>query len=59
VTTFAQRLDRGLSQEALARLLNVAHNTVNRWEMGKCEPTLETMRKVAGVLGVDITDRIT
>jgi len=30
----AWRAERGLSQEALARLLNVANNTVHRWETG-------------------------
>lgn len=29
----------GLSQEDLARILNVSYATVNRWEMGKNKPS--------------------
>lgn len=47
------RLEQGLSQEALARLVDVAWITVSRWERGKSEPSMETLRKVALILGVD------
>jgi transcriptional regulator with XRE-family HTH domain len=33
------RLERGLSQQALAELLGVDRRTVVRWEMGQSEPS--------------------
>ncbi len=44
IKTMRQRLF--LSQEALAKELNVALSTVNRWETGKSKPNLTTMRQV-------------
>ncbi len=35
-----------LSQEALAKELNVALSTVNRWETGKSKPNLSTMKHI-------------
>ena len=37
-----------LSQEALAKELNVALSTVNRWETGKSKPNLFTMKQLKG-----------
>ena len=53
------RETEGLSQEKLARLADVANNTIIKIEAGKNQnPTLETLKKVAQALGVSVDDLI-
>ncbi|MDA2922722.1 helix-turn-helix domain-containing protein, partial [Patescibacteria group bacterium AH-259-L07] len=48
---------RGLTQEKLARLADVANNTIVKIEAGKNQnPTLETLKKITSVLGISIDD---
>jgi len=50
---------KGLSQEKLARLADVANNTIVKIEAGKNQnPTLETLRKVAKALNVSVDELI-
>ncbi len=51
------RETKGLSQEKLARLSDVANNTIVKIEAGKNKnPTLDTLKKVAKALGVGIDE---
>jgi len=51
------RKANGLSQEKLARLADVANNTIIKIEAGKNQnPTLDTLKKIAKALGVSIDD---
>ena len=44
---------KGLSQEKLARLADVANNTIIKIESGKNDnPTLDTLKKIAKSLGL-------
>ena len=53
------RETQGLSQEKLARLADVANNTIVKTEAGKnLNPTLETLKKVAKALGVSVDELI-
>jgi len=53
------REDKGLSQEKLARLADVANNTLIKMESGENQnPTLETLKKVAKALEVSVDDLI-
>jgi len=53
------RETKGLSQEKLARLADVANNTIIKIEAGKNKnPTLETLRKIAKALGVSVDELI-
>jgi len=53
------RRNKGLSQEKLARLADVANNTIIKIEAGKNKnPTLDTLKKIAKVLEVSI-DKLT
>jgi len=53
------REDKGLSQEKLARLADVANNTLIKMESGENKnPTLETLKKVAKALEVRVDDLI-
>jgi transcriptional regulator with XRE-family HTH domain len=50
---------KGLSQERLARLADVASNTLIKMETGENKnPTLETLKKVAKALEVSVDDLI-
>ena len=46
----------GLSQEVLAKMANVATNTISRWETGTYEPTLNDLEKLSRALGVTILE---
>lgn len=53
------RKQKGLSQEKLARLSDVANNTIIKMESGENDnPTLETLRKVAKALDVSVDELI-
>ena len=50
---------KGLSQEKLARLSDVANNTVIKIEGGKNQnPTLDTLKKISKALEVSVDDLI-
>jgi len=50
---------KGLSQEKLARLADVANNTLIKMESGENQnPTLDTLKKVARALVVSVDDLI-
>ena len=53
------RETKGLSQEKLARLADVANNTLIKMESGENQnPTLDTLKKVAKALEVSVDDLI-
>jgi transcriptional regulator with XRE-family HTH domain len=50
---------KGLSQEKLARLADVANNTIIKIEGGKNKnPTLNTLKKITKSLGTSLDDLI-
>lgn len=48
------RTEKGLKQEEVAELINVTHQTYQKWETGKTEPKVSQIQKLASVLGVNI-----
>ena len=53
------RKERGLSQDKLARLADVAHATIIKIESGGIQsPTIDTVQKIAKALGVGVDDLI-
>lgn len=53
------REEKGLSQEKLARLSDVANNTIIKIESGKNQnPTLDTLKKISKALEVSVDDLI-
>ena len=53
------RKAKGFSQEKLARLADVANNTITKIEAGKNQnPTLDTLKKIAKALEVSVDDLI-
>ena len=53
------REKKGLSQDRLAKLADVANNTIIKIEQGEnINPTLETLKKVAKALDVSVDELI-
>jgi transcriptional regulator with XRE-family HTH domain len=53
------RRAKGLSQEKLARIADVANNTLIKMESGENQnPTLDTLKKVAKTLEVSVDELI-
>jgi transcriptional regulator with XRE-family HTH domain len=53
------RIDRGLSQTGLARLLGMHQPAIARLEAGEHEPSLATLSRLARVLGIEFHIDIT
>jgi transcriptional regulator with XRE-family HTH domain len=50
---------KGLSQEKLARLADVANNTIIKIEAGRNQnPTLDTLKKIAKTLEISVDELI-
>lgn len=57
--TIAQRMRElrrihNVSQEDLAKLLNVRRNTISNYESGICEPSIESMKTLAQYFGITV-----
>ncbi|MDO4865993.1 MAG: helix-turn-helix transcriptional regulator [Clostridia bacterium] len=57
--TFGKRLAaarnaKGLTQEELARALDVARNTISSWERDRTLPDVEMLRRISAVLNCDL-----
>ena len=51
------REKKGLSRDRLAKLADVANNTIIKIEQGEnINPTLDTLKKIAKALGVSLDD---
>ena len=51
-----KRTIRGLTQEDLAREMNVSQASVAMWETGKAKPTADNLIKLAEVLECSVDD---
>lgn len=59
-----KRKERGLSQEQLAQEINVARQTISKWELNETLPDIESLRKLAiflefsidSALDIDVDD---
>lgn len=48
------RLKAGITQAELANKLGIAYQSIGQWERGLRTPKIETLRKIAEVLGMDV-----
>ena len=48
------RLERGLTQSALAKELNVTQNAIFNWENEKREPSIEMIQKIANYFSTSL-----
>lgn len=44
------RMNKKITQSELAEKLNTTKGTISKWENGKLEPDLDTLKKIAEVL---------
>lgn len=50
------RKEKGLTQKQLGNLCDMADSAIRRYENGHANPKIETLRKIADVLGVDVVE---
>lgn len=50
------RRAEGINQNQLANLVGISKSSMSEWETGKREPRLDTIRKIANALGVDVRE---
>lgn len=50
------RLEKGLSQEALASAIGVKKSAISKYELGHRQPSLETIHSIASILSVPFYD---
>ena len=48
----------GITQEELAKKLNVSNQAVSKWEAGKCCPDIELLPELASLFEISIDDLI-
>ena len=48
------RIKRHMTQKELGNILNVSQNAIFNWETGKTEPSIDTIIKMSGILGVSV-----
>ena len=48
------RLERGLTQSDIAKKLGVTTQNYSQWEVGKRNPKMDTLKKIAEILDVDV-----
>jgi DNA-binding XRE family transcriptional regulator len=58
VTLKAARINKGLTQEDVAKALNVTKKTVGSWEMGKTMPKIDKIENLCSLLGCRYDDII-
>lgn len=49
-----KRKEKNMTQEQLAEELNVARQTVSKWETGETVPDVDSLKKLANLLGFSI-----
>ncbi len=53
-----KRNEKGITQDQLAEKLHVTRQTVSSWEMGRTEPDVDTLTRLAEALKVSVEDLI-
>lgn len=53
-----QRKKAGLTQKALGELCNMPDSQIRQYELGKVEPKIENIRRIASALQISISDLI-
>lgn len=48
------RKEKGLSQSEISQFLNVRQNTYSYWEQGKCEPDIDTLKRLSDYFRVSL-----
>ena len=43
-----------MSQQALANKLNISRSAIAMWETGRCDPDIDTIKKIANIFNVSV-----
>lgn len=54
----AARVNAGLTQEEVAKVLNISRNTITSYEAYRSKPDIETAQKLAALYGMSVDDII-
>lgn len=54
----AARVNAGLTQEEVAKVLNISRNTITSYEAYRSKPDIETAQKMAALYGMSVDDII-
>ncbi|MBR5761429.1 MAG: helix-turn-helix transcriptional regulator, partial [Lachnospiraceae bacterium] len=49
------RKNKGVTQEQLAKALNITNQAVSKWESGQCLPDIQLIPEIASFFGVSIS----
>lgn len=52
------RISKNMTQEDLAKKLNISRQSISKWEQGINEPSIETLKQICLILDVSINDLI-
>jgi transcriptional regulator with XRE-family HTH domain len=52
------RTEKGFTQASLAEAIGNSYRNVQNWEQGQREPSLQSLRDLAGALGVSLADLV-
>src|SRR5690554_3113815 len=52
------RINKKMTQEDLAKKLNISRQSISKWEQGINEPSIETLKQICLILDVSINDLI-
>lgn len=50
------RKEKGLTQKALGKLCGINEATIRKYELGKLNPKIETVQRIANALNVSVLD---
>lgn len=53
-----RRMELGISQGRLAKIMNVTQGSISQWEKGRTHPRVESLPKLAFTLGMTVDELI-
>lgn len=54
IRLYELRLEKGLSQRQIAKMLNISQSTYNNWENSRTEPSIAQLIQIAQLFGVSV-----
>ncbi len=54
IKLYELRLEKGLSQRQIAKMLNISQSTYNNWENSRTEPSIAQLIQIAQLFGVSV-----
>lgn len=48
------RIENGFTQKKLAEMLGLSKNSICEWEKGRCEPSIDMLKKISEIFRIDL-----